>query len=132
MSEKYRYQKQAKIVNIGQPCNTKVSPNERAIASRRLFLLACVENQKATRHTSKQIHARNDVQRSSTTLSSHCFHSFYIQKKELTMARWFRSEPMEYISLIVNEDAAHDCLADLGNLGVIQFTDVSQEERHDR
>jgi V-type H+-transporting ATPase subunit a len=32
---------------------------------------------------------------------------------------------MEYISLIVNEDAAHDCLADLGKLGVIQFTDVS-------
>lgn len=41
------------------------------------------------------------------------------------MARWFRSEPMEYVSLIVNEDAAHDCLADLGKLGVIQFTDVS-------
>jgi hypothetical protein len=32
---------------------------------------------------------------------------------------------MEYISLIVNEDAAHDCLADLGKLGVIQFSDVS-------
>jgi hypothetical protein len=32
---------------------------------------------------------------------------------------------MEYISLIVNEDAAHNCLADLGRLGVIQFTDVS-------
>jgi vacuolar-type H+-ATPase subunit I/STV1 len=42
------------------------------------------------------------------------------------MARWFRSEPMEYISLIVNEDAAHDCLADLGKLGVIQFSDVSE------
>jgi vacuolar-type H+-ATPase subunit I/STV1 len=41
------------------------------------------------------------------------------------MAKWFRSEPMEYISLIMNEDAAHDCLADLGKLGVIQFTDVS-------
>lgn len=41
------------------------------------------------------------------------------------MARWFRSEPMKYISLIVNEDAAHDCLADLGRMGVIQFTDVS-------
>ena len=40
------------------------------------------------------------------------------------MAKWFRSEPMEYISLIVNEDAAHDCLADLGKLGVLQFTDV--------
>ena len=48
------------------------------------------------------------------------------------MARWFRSEPMEYISLIVNEDAAHDCLADLGNLGVIQFTDVSQVKKRDR
>ena len=41
------------------------------------------------------------------------------------MAKWFRSEPMEYISLIMNEDAAHDCLADLGKMGVIQFTDVS-------
>jgi V-type H+-transporting ATPase subunit a len=42
------------------------------------------------------------------------------------MSRWFRSEPMEYISIIVNADAAHDCLADLGRLGVIQFTDVSR------
>ena len=41
------------------------------------------------------------------------------------MSRWFRSEHMEYISLIVNEDAAHDCLADLGKLSAIQFTDVS-------
>jgi hypothetical protein len=46
-------------------------------------------------------------------------------RKKSIMSRWFRSEPMEYISLIVNEDAAHDCLADLGKLGVIQFTDVS-------
>lgn len=43
------------------------------------------------------------------------------------MAKWFRSEPMEYISLIVNEDAAHDCLADLGKLGVIQFTDLNPD-----
>ena len=43
------------------------------------------------------------------------------------MSKWFRSEPMEYISLIVNEDAAHDCLADLGKLGVLQFTDVSRD-----
>ena len=41
------------------------------------------------------------------------------------MAKWFRSEPMEYISIIMNEDAAHDCLQDLGKLGAIQFTDVS-------
>jgi hypothetical protein len=46
-------------------------------------------------------------------------------KEYLNMTRWFRSEPMEYISLIVNEDAAHDCLGDLGKMGVIQFTDVS-------
>jgi len=43
------------------------------------------------------------------------------------MAKWFRSEPMDYISLIVNEDAAHDCLADLGKLGVIQFTDLNPD-----
>jgi vacuolar-type H+-ATPase subunit I/STV1 len=42
------------------------------------------------------------------------------------MARWFRSEPMQYISLIINEDAAHSCLADLGKMGAIQFTDVSR------
>jgi V-type H+-transporting ATPase subunit a len=34
---------------------------------------------------------------------------------------------MEYISLIVNEDAAHDCLADLGKLGVVQFTDLNPD-----
>jgi len=43
------------------------------------------------------------------------------------MAKWFRSEPMEYVSLIVNEDAAHGCLADLGKLGVIQFTDLNPD-----
>lgn len=43
------------------------------------------------------------------------------------MAKWFRSEPMEYVSLIMNEDAAHDCLGDLGKLGVIQFTDLNPE-----
>lgn len=25
---------------------------------------------------------------------------------------------------MLNEDAAHDCLSELGNLGAIQFTDV--------
>lgn len=34
---------------------------------------------------------------------------------------------MEYISIIVNEDAAHDCLSDLGKLGVIQFTDLNPD-----
>jgi len=34
---------------------------------------------------------------------------------------------MEYISLIVNEDAAHDCLADLGRLSVVQFTDLNPD-----
>mmetsp|Transcript_3122 Transcript_3122/g.4593 ORF Transcript_3122/g.4593 Transcript_3122/m.4593 type:complete len:883 (+) Transcript_3122:67-2715(+) len=43
------------------------------------------------------------------------------------MSKWFRSEPMEYVSLIVNEDAAQDCLADLGNLGVIQFIDLNPD-----
>jgi V-type H+-transporting ATPase subunit a len=43
------------------------------------------------------------------------------------MVKWFRSEFMEYISVIMNEDAAHDCLAELGKLGAIQFTDVSND-----
>lgn len=42
------------------------------------------------------------------------------------MAKWFRSAPMEYISLIMNEDAAHDVLLDLGIKGSMQFTDVSR------
>jgi len=29
--------------------------------------------------------------------------------------------------MIVNEDAAHDCLADLGNLSVVQFTDLNPD-----
>mmetsp|Transcript_28316 Transcript_28316/g.41830 ORF Transcript_28316/g.41830 Transcript_28316/m.41830 type:complete len:879 (-) Transcript_28316:72-2708(-) len=43
------------------------------------------------------------------------------------MTRWFRSEVMEYVSLIVNEDAAHGCLADLGKMGAIQFTDLNPD-----
>jgi len=43
------------------------------------------------------------------------------------MTRWFRSEPMEYVSLIVNEDAAHECLIDLGKMSAIQFTDLNPE-----
>jgi len=34
---------------------------------------------------------------------------------------------MEYISIIINEDASHDCLADLGKLAVIQFTDLNPD-----
>jgi len=43
------------------------------------------------------------------------------------MAKWFRSEPMEYISMILNEDAAHHCLADLGKMGILQFTDLNPD-----
>eukprot|EP00903_Cladosiphon_okamuranus_P005612 g5581.t3 len=43
------------------------------------------------------------------------------------MARWFRSEDMAYVSIIVNEDAAHTCISDLGKMGMIQFTDLNPE-----
>lgn len=43
------------------------------------------------------------------------------------MAKWFRSEPMEYISIIMNEDAAHECLADLGRLEAVQFSDMNPD-----
>ncbi|KAF0713433.1 Aste57867_4334 [Aphanomyces stellatus] len=41
--------------------------------------------------------------------------------------KWLRSEEVEYISLIVNEDAAHDCVQKLGDLGVVEFTDLNPE-----
>lgn len=34
---------------------------------------------------------------------------------------------MEYVSLIVSEDAAHACIRELGQLGCIQFTDLNPE-----
>ena len=43
------------------------------------------------------------------------------------MSRWFRSEPMQYISLIINEDIANECVADLGALGVLQVTDLNPQ-----
>ena len=43
------------------------------------------------------------------------------------MSKWFRSMPMEYVSLIINADCAHDCLTDLGKLGVMSFTDLNPE-----
>jgi hypothetical protein len=42
-----------------------------------------------------------------------------------TTREWFRSAEMEYVSLGVQEHCAHRVVADLGRLGVIQFTDVS-------
>lgn len=43
------------------------------------------------------------------------------------MGSWWRSEEMEYISLIVSEDAAHACVRELGQLGCVQFTDLNPE-----
>eukprot|EP01029_Cantina_marsupialis_P023856 TRINITY_DN6012_c0_g1_i2.p1 TRINITY_DN6012_c0_g1~~TRINITY_DN6012_c0_g1_i2.p1 ORF type:complete len:806 (-),score=266.81 TRINITY_DN6012_c0_g1_i2:540-2957(-) len=40
---------------------------------------------------------------------------------------WFRSEEMEYISCIFQEDVAHNVVDDLGNLGVVQFNDLNPE-----
>lgn len=54
-----------------------------------------------------------------------CSHHPYVSVR--TMARWFRSEDMAYVSIIVNEDAAHTCISDLGKLGMIQFTDLNPE-----
>ncbi|KDO16517.1 hypothetical protein SPRG_17965, partial [Saprolegnia parasitica CBS 223.65] len=41
--------------------------------------------------------------------------------------KWLRSEAMEYVSLIIHEDAAHDCITMLGDLGVVEFTDLNPE-----
>jgi len=44
------------------------------------------------------------------------------------MVKWFHSKSTEYISLIVNEDAAQDCQVDLGKMGVLQFTDLNPDQ----
>jgi V-type H+-transporting ATPase subunit a len=35
---------------------------------------------------------------------------------------------MKYVSLILSEDAAHECVYNLGALGVLQFTDLNPEQ----
>jgi hypothetical protein len=42
-----------------------------------------------------------------------------------TMASWFRSKDMTYVSIIVNEDAAHTCISDLGRMDVLQVVDLN-------
>ena len=38
---------------------------------------------------------------------------------------WFRSEPMEYVSIILQEHIARDVIDQLGDIGAVQFVDVS-------
>ena len=35
---------------------------------------------------------------------------------------------MKYVSLILSEDAAHECIHHLGKLGALQFTDLNPEQ----
>uniref|UniRef100_A0A7S2RLT6 V-type proton ATPase subunit a n=1 Tax=Rhizochromulina marina TaxID=1034831 RepID=A0A7S2RLT6_9STRA len=44
------------------------------------------------------------------------------------MASWFRSMDMQYVSIIVNEDAAHSCIKLIGQIGngAVQFTDLNE------
>jgi len=44
------------------------------------------------------------------------------------MGSWWRSEEMTYVSLILSEDAAPACIAELGALGCMQFTDMNPEQ----
>jgi len=43
------------------------------------------------------------------------------------MGSWWRSREMKYVSLIVSEDAAHECVTSLGELGALQLTDLNPE-----
>lgn len=42
------------------------------------------------------------------------------------MGSLFRSEPMTLCQLFVQSEAAFNCVAELGELGLVQFRDVSQ------
>lgn len=41
------------------------------------------------------------------------------------MVKWLRSEEMEYISILFQEDIGRKLLDEIGNLSAIQFTDVN-------
>ncbi len=40
----------------------------------------------------------------------------------------FRSEEMSLVQLFIQNDAAHDTLHELGNVGVLQFKDLNTEK----
>lgn len=40
------------------------------------------------------------------------------------MSKWFRSAPMEYLSITFHEDVGHQLVDELGMIGSLQFTDV--------
>ena len=44
------------------------------------------------------------------------------------MGSWWRSRDMKYFSLILSEDAAHECVHNLGELSALQFTDLNPEQ----
>eukprot|EP00629_Pelagomonadales_sp_RCC1024_P005790 CAMPEP_0119269228 /NCGR_PEP_ID=MMETSP1329-20130426/6713_1 /TAXON_ID=114041 /ORGANISM="Genus nov. species nov., Strain RCC1024" /LENGTH=866 /DNA_ID=CAMNT_0007269225 /DNA_START=41 /DNA_END=2638 /DNA_ORIENTATION=- len=44
------------------------------------------------------------------------------------MGSWWRSREMKYVSLILSEDAAHECVHGLGEIGALQFTDLNLEQ----
>ena len=40
----------------------------------------------------------------------------------------YRHREMKYVSLILSEDAAHECVHGLGESGALQFTDLNLEQ----
>ena len=47
---------------------------------------------------------------------------------DIGMGSWWRSREMKYVSLILSEDAAHECVHGLGEIGALQFTDLNLEQ----
>lgn len=45
-----------------------------------------------------------------------------------TTSEWFRSAPMEYVSLVMQEHCAHRCMTRVGTLGIIQFVDMNTKQ----
>jgi len=43
------------------------------------------------------------------------------------MTKWLRSEEMEYVHFMFNEEAAHSCIERLGTIGAIQFVNLNTD-----
>ncbi len=53
------------------------------------------------------------------------YFSFFFHSNNRVMSTIFRSEEMTLCQLFLQPDAAYSCISELGELGIVQFRDVS-------
>lgn len=57
---------------------------------------------------------------------AHCLH-WQISRGTVKMGSLFRGEEMCLAQLFLQSGSAYDCISELGELGLVEFRDVSQQ-----